>query len=136
MAHIILILGKAGKKAHYSVDKGLNLALNANLNKISTNFSTTNAGKNSAQTPLNSHKNFIKEGEFLNSTHCLFESFENASYTLIATRDAFECQCELFDKHCPKIAAILRNVAPVLLDEKSEFENIFHQILQAIKNAP
>lgn len=138
MAHIILILGKAGEKekAHYSVDKGLNLALNANSNKISTNFSTANVGKNSAQTPLNSHKNFIKEGEFLNSTHCLFESFENASYTLIATRDAFEFQHKLFDKLCPKSAAILRSVAPVLLDEKSEFEDIFHQILQAIKNAP
>ena len=122
VAHIILILGKAGEnKAYYSVDKGLNLALNANLNKISKNFSTANADKNSAQTPLNSHKNFIKEGEFLNSTHCLLESFENASCTLIATRDAFEFQRKLFDKHCSKIAAILRRVAPVLLDEKSEF---------------
>lgn len=57
MAHIILILGKAGEKekAHYSVDKGLNLALNANLNKISKNFSTANAGKNSAQMPLFCH---------------------------------------------------------------------------------
>lgn len=63
MAHIILILGKAGaNKAHYSVDKGLNLTLN--LNKVSKNLSTTNAGKNSAQMPLNSHQNFIKEGEF------------------------------------------------------------------------
>lgn len=134
VAHIILILGKAGKKAHYSVDKGLNLTLN--LSKVSKNLSTTNADKNLEKTPLNSHQNFIKEGEFLNSTHCLLESFENASYTLIATRDAFKFQCELFDKHCPKIAAILRRVAPVLLDEKSEFEDIFHQILQAIKNAP
>ena len=135
MAHIILILGKAGEnKAHYSVDKGLNLTLN--LNKVSKNLSTTNAGKNLEKTPLNSQKNFIKEGEFLNSTHCLLESFENASCTLIATRDAFEFQCELFDKHYPKIAAILRRVAPALLDEKSEFEDIFHQILQAIKNAP
>lgn len=136
MAHIILILGKAGakEKAHYSVDKGLNLALN--LSKVSKNLSTTNAGKNLEKAPLNSHQNFIKEGEFLNSTHCLLESFENASCTLIATRDAFEFQCELFDKHCSKIAAILRRVAPVLLDEKSEFEDIFHQILQAIKNAP
>ena len=136
MAHIILILGKAGKKekAHYSVDKSLNLALN--LSKVSKNLSTTNAGKNLEKTPLNSHQIFIKEGEFLNSTHCLFESFENASYTLIATRDAFEFQCELFDEFCPKSAAILRSVAPVLLDEKSEFEDIFHQILQAIKNAP
>lgn len=136
VAHIILILGKAGekKKAHYSVDKGLNLTLN--LNKVSKNLSTINAGKNLEKTPLNSQKNFIKEGEFLNSTHCLLESFENASCTLIATRDAFEFQCKLFDKHCPKIAAILRSVAPVLLDEKSEFEDIFHQILQAIKNAP
>ena len=40
VAHIILILGKAGKKAHYSVDKGLNLALN--LSKVSKNLSTTN----------------------------------------------------------------------------------------------
>lgn len=40
MAHIILILGKAGKKAHYSVDKGLNLTLN--LSKVSKNLSTTN----------------------------------------------------------------------------------------------
>ncbi len=134
MAHIILILGKAGKKAHYSVDKGLNLTLN--LSKVSKNLSTTNAGKNSAQMPLNSHQNFIKEGEFLNSTHCLLESFENANCTLIATRDAFKFQCELFDKHCPKIATILRSVASVLLDEKSEFEDIFHQILQAIKNTP
>ena len=135
VAHIILILGKAGaNKAHYSVDKGLNLTLN--LNKVSKNLSTTNAGKNLEKTPLNSHQNFIKEGEFLNSTHCLLESFENASCTLIATRDAFKFQCELFDKHCPKIVAILRRVAPVLLDEKSEFEDIFHQILQAIKNAP
>lgn len=135
VAHIILILGKAGaNKAHYSVDKGLNLTLN--LSKVSKNLSTTNAGKNLEKTPLNSQKNFIKEGEFLNSTHCLFESFENASCTLIATREAFKFQCELFDKHCPKIAAILRSVAPVLLDEKSEFEDIFHQILQAIKNAP
>lgn len=136
MAHIILILGKAGakEKAHYSVDKGLNLALN--LSKVSKNLSTTNAGKNLEKAPLNSQKNFIKEGEFLNSTHCLLESFENASCTLIATRDAFEFQCELFDKHYPKITAILRSVAPALLDEKSEFEDIFHQILQAIKNAP
>lgn len=116
------------------MDKGLNLTLN--LSKVSKNLSTTNAGKNSAQTPLNSHQIFIKEGEFLNSTYCLLESFENASCTLIATRDAFEFQRKLFDKHCPKIAAILRSVAPVLLDEKSEFEDIFHQILQAIKNAP
>lgn len=67
VAHIILILGKAGakEKAHYSVDKGLNLALNSNLNKVSKNLSTANAGKNSAQMPLNSHQNFIKEGEFL-----------------------------------------------------------------------
>ena len=42
MAHIILILGKAGEKekAHYSVDKGLNLTLN--LSKVSKNLSTTN----------------------------------------------------------------------------------------------
>lgn len=41
VAHIILILGKAGaNKAHYSVDKGLNLALN--LSKVSKNLSTTN----------------------------------------------------------------------------------------------
>lgn len=42
VAHIILILGKAGEKekAHYSVDKGLNLALN--LSKVSKNLSTTN----------------------------------------------------------------------------------------------
>lgn len=66
----------------------------------------------------------------------MLESFENANCTLIATRDAFKFQCELFDKHCPKIAAILRSVAPVLLNEKSEFEDIFHQILQAIKNTP
>ena len=65
----------------------------------------------------------------------MLESFENASCTLIATRDAFEFQCELFDKHCPKITTILRSVASVLLDEKSELEDIFHQILQAIKNA-
>ena len=56
MAHIILILGKAGakEKAHYSVvDKGLNLTLN--LSKVSKNLSTTNADKNSAQTPLFCH---------------------------------------------------------------------------------
>ncbi len=53
MAHIILILGKAGKKAHYSVDKGLNLALN--LSKVSKNLSTTNAGKNLEKTPLFYH---------------------------------------------------------------------------------
>jgi len=41
VAHIILILGKAGaNKAHYSVDKGLNLTLN--LSKVSKNLSTTN----------------------------------------------------------------------------------------------
>lgn len=42
VAHIILILGKAGEKekAHYSVDKGLNLALN--LSKVSKKLSTTN----------------------------------------------------------------------------------------------
>lgn len=38
VAHIILILGKAGEKekAHYSVDKGLNLTLNSN--KVSKKF--------------------------------------------------------------------------------------------------
>lgn len=45
VAHIILILGKAEEKekAHYSVDKGLNLALN--LSKVSKKLSTTNADK-------------------------------------------------------------------------------------------
>ena len=78
----------------------------------------------------------LKTGEFLNSTHCLFESFEDASLTLIATQEAFEFQQRLFAQASPKSAERLSYCDFKPLSSENEFEEIFHQILEAIKKVP
>ena len=109
---IITILGKSGR------DKNSNEPTTAHYSK-----------DESLELPL-------KTGEFLNSTHCLFESFEDASLTLIATQEAFEFQQRLFTQASPKSAERLNHCDFKPLSSENEFEEIFHQILEAIKKVP
>lgn len=108
---IITILGKSGR------DKNSNEPTTAHYSK-----------DESLDLPL-------KTGEFLNSTHCLFESFENANLTLIATQEAFEFQQRLFAQASPKSTERLNHCDFKPLSSENEFEEIFHQILEAIKKA-
>ena len=108
--HIITILGMAGfikrdekirSKSFYSRDSQLDILF---LNKI-------------------------KEGEFYNSTHCLFESFKTEEFDFITTKEALEYQNELFENE-PRFRALLEGVQALKSDD---FEEIFGKILEFIE---
>lgn len=110
--HIIAILGKAGKDRE------------GNLTK--STYSKDNALDISE----------LKNGNFINSTHCLIESFgENATYTFLGTRDSIKFQQDIFANlppNFPQCKAIFEAYPPI---ESSDIEDIFHQILESIKSA-
>lgn len=106
--HIIAILGLAGKNRDGSLTK--------------STYSKDNNLKISE----------LKNGEFINSTHCLIESFgESATYTLMGTSDSIAFQQSIF-ANLPQCKAIFDKYPPV---ESSDIEDIFHQILESIKEA-
>ena len=106
--HIIAILGLAGKK-------------DGNLIKA------TYSKDAELDLPL-------KNGAFHNSTHCLIDSFgENATYTFIGTSKSIKYQNDIFDT-LPPCKAIFEKYPPLELQDSNEIEEIFHQIIESIKN--
>lgn len=106
--HIIVILGLAGKNRDGSLTKST-YSKDSDL-KISE----------------------LKNDEFINSTHCLMESFgENATYTFLGTSDSIAFQQSIF-ADLPQCKAIFDKYPPV---ESSDIGDIFHQILESIKSA-
>ena len=102
--HIIAILGKAGDR-----DKFASYSKDSDL-KISE----------------------LLSGEFINSTHCLMESFgESATYTFLGTSESINHHKDIF-ANLPQCKAIFDKYPPV---ESSDIEDIFHQILESIKSA-
>ena len=102
--HIIAILGKAGDK-----DKLASYSKDSDL-KISELFN----------------------GEFINSTHCLMESFgESATYTFLGTSESIKHHKDIF-VNLSQCKAIFDKYPPI---ESSDIEDIFHQILESIKSA-
>lgn len=107
--HIIAILGLAGKNRDGSLTK-----------------STYSNGSDLKDSEL-------KNGEFLNSTHCLIESFgENATYTFLGTSDSIAFQKNIF-VNLPQCKAIFDKYPPKVLGD-SEIQSVFHQILESIKS--
>lgn len=102
--HIIAIFGKAGGK-----DKFASYSKDSDL-KISE----------------------LKNGEFINSTHCLMESFgDSATYTFLGTSESINHHKDIF-ANLPQCKVIFDKYPPV---ESSDIEDIFHQILESIKSA-
>ena len=102
--HIIAILGKAGGKDKFA-----------------------SYSKDSALTI-----DKLKNGEFINSTHCLMESFgESATYTFLGTSESIKHHKDIF-ANLSQCKAIFEKYSPV---ESSDIEDIFHQILESIKSA-
>lgn len=109
--HIIAILGLAGKNREGSLTK-------------------STYSKDSEDSDLKISE--LANGEFINSTHCLMESFgENATYTFLGTSDSIEFQQNIF-VNLPQCKAIFDKYPPV---ESSDIGDIFHQILESIKTA-
>lgn len=107
--HIIAILGKAGK------DREGNL--------VKSTYSKDSDLK----------INELANGEFINSTHCLIESFgESATYTFLGTSDSIEFQQNIF-ANLPQCKAIFETNKPIVLGD-NELESVFHQILESIKS--
>lgn len=106
--HIIAILGLAGK--------------NRDGNLTKSNYSKDDDLKISE----------LKNGEFINSTHCLIESFgEGATYKFLGTSESINHHKDIF-ANLPQCKAIFETYPPV---ESSDIEDIFHQILESIKSA-
>lgn len=106
--HIIAILGLAGKNREGSLTKSA-YSKDSDL-KISE----------------------LLSGEFINSTHCLIESFgESATYTFLGTSESINHHKDIF-ANLPQCKAIFETYPPV---ESSDIEDIFHQILESIKSA-
>lgn len=76
----------------------------------------------------------LKAGEFHNVTHFLFESFDGARFDFIATSEALKTQKSLFNKvENAKFSQHLNEVKT--LSNEDEFEDIFSQTLDFIKNS-
>lgn len=106
--HIIAILGLAGKNRDGSLTK-----------------STYSKDSDISE---------LKNGEFINSTHCLMESFgESATYTLMGTSDSIAFQQNIF-ANLPQCKAIFDKNSPKVLSD-NEIQSVFREILSSIKEA-
>ncbi|RDU54277.1 TM1812 family CRISPR-associated protein [Helicobacter sp. MIT 01-3238] len=106
--HIIAILGLAGKNRDGSLTK-----------------STYSKDSDISE---------LKNGEFINSTHCLMESFgESATYTFLGTSDSIAFQQNIF-ANLSQCKAIFDKNSPKVLSD-NEIQRVFSEILSSIKEA-